>query len=148
MASLYPHEVRQAVAARVASLATPSAPLRESVEPFEFIRAGSRSPVHLEFAVGLPRSAAEADRQRAAAGVVTQSDLRVGFFYQLKPKDRLTSWDDARTVEATIRNALMAKGWTDGIALRWVDAAPIAAATDGWLWLEQSFAALHHMPLV
>lgn len=140
--SVQPASVRSQIAARVIAVVTT---LRESVEPWEFIRS-ARSPVHLEYAVGVGHTSREADRQAIAPGALVTTTARVVLAYQIGPKDRVTNFDTARGVSASIRNAIVAKGWTTNLSIRW-DEHTETAGIDGWIWLEETFSVLHVLPL-
>lgn len=144
MAAVQPHTIRTAVQARVLASVSGSV---VSEEPYELIRSPGRSPRHLEYAVGIPSTEPLADgRQRASTGCHARTAVQVVFAWQLKSKDRPSSIADAGAIEASIRNALVAAGWTDDFGLTWTTATR-ASGADGWIWTEQSFIATHVLPL-
>lgn len=148
MAAIQPAAVRAAVAARLDAQVAEL--VRESVEPMPFLRQTARSPVHLEFAVGVRRSeplnGRGGDRQVAALGVLARTEVAVLIPYQVT-KGRVTGYDAALAIQASVRNALAATGWTADFQLLWVRSEHEPGA-DGWLWLTDTFDALHLMPLV
>lgn len=151
MAAIQPAAIRTAIALRLVTSGVGYVPpfVRESAEPWEFIRAASHSPVHLEFAVGIPATVPEGGtggRQKADVGVLAHADVKVGFWYQLGPKDRVTSMTTALGVQANTRNWLMVKGWTADFHVLW-DGQEHAAGLDGWVFFTQSFRTISLMPL-
>lgn len=143
MAEVQPASVRAAIADRVRSRVADLG--RVSEEPYEFIRAASHSPVHGEFAVGVPSSEPVAGRQRPADGVLTRTEVRVLWPWQTT-KDRVAGFAAGLGVEGAVRNALVAQGWTEDFQVLWVRSER-AAGADGWFWFESAFHALHLMPL-
>lgn len=147
MAILTIAEIRQRLANRVKG-ASPE--LRESVEPYEFFRAPGRSPIHLEYVVGIPSTKElGSNRQKTSEGTLSETDCRVLVSYQLRPKDRLTSYDEMLAVEKNIRDRLLA---TDEIypkdyVVRWVSSIRSAGPADGWVYTESSFQIIHLLSL-
>jgi len=136
-------EVRQRVAAVL------SAPARESTEPYLFLRAATHTPVHMEFAVGVPDTApilASGGRQRPSEGQASDTRVMVGMWYQLTVADRVVSFDACLAAEAAIRNALVAKGWQSDFSLIWLGSTR-SAGSDGWVFLDQTFQAIHLLPM-
>lgn len=129
--------VRQQIAAH---LATGYGLTRESPEPVPFMRAPSRSPVHLEFGVSL-------DNTRPIDGRkdLVSSEVRVLLAYQLNPKDRVSSYDAMLTVDKTVTDAMQLSAWSNGprlAAIVWQSTSR-QPGTDGWMWIEQVYTALH-----
>jgi hypothetical protein len=142
MAAVSAAAIRLAVATRLDALSG----LRLSEAPYEGIRAVTRSPVHLEFAVGVPVTEPLSDgRQRIANGCEARTELRVVVAWKLADKDRPTDSDTALATEAAIRNDMLAR-WYDSASFRW-ERSERQAGIDGWLWLEQTFTATHTLPL-
>lgn len=129
--------VRQQIAAH---LATGYGLTRESPEPVAFMRAPTRSPVHLEFGVAM-------DSTRPVDGRkdLVSSSVRVLIAWQLNPKDRVSSYDAMLTADKTITDAMQASAWSNGprlAAIVWqsTDRTP---GVDGWVWIEQQYTAIH-----
>jgi hypothetical protein len=140
-----PSTIRAAVAERYEGFQG----LRESREPYEFVRANGRSPVHLEYAIGIPGSEPLTDRQRADVGVLTKSTLVITFHYQLPPKDRIVGFDAFLELERDVRDRMMEQSpsWPVAFSVIWASSNRTAAAQDGWLISEQSFNVVHLLPL-
>lgn len=147
MAAIQPEAVRTAVEGRVGAQVTTLD--RASTEPFEFVRVPTHSPVHTEYAVGCPVSnivdGLQGDRQKTGEGCFTLTEIRVGFWWQVT-KERVAGVAAARAVETSVRNALVATGWTTDFHVLWMR-RETSTGNDGWLWLEQTFNAYHLMPL-
>jgi hypothetical protein len=129
--------VRQQIATH---LATGYGLTRESPEPVAFMRAPTRSPVHLEFGVGMDNTRPVDGRKDLVA-----SDVRVLIAYQLAPKDRVSAYDAMLTFDTSIVNAMQLSAWSNGprlAALVWQSTSRTPAA-DGWIWIEQLYTAIH-----
>jgi hypothetical protein len=129
--------VRQQIAAH---LATGYGLTRESPEPVAFMRAPSRSPVHLEFGVSI-----ESTRPIDGRKDLVSSEVRVLIAYQLNPKDRVSSYDAMLTTDKTITDAMQLSAWANGprlAAIVW-QSTTRTPGTDGWIWIEQVYSALH-----
>lgn len=126
----------------------PATLARQSEEPYYFIRQAAHSPVHLEFAVGVASTAPlnpDTRRQRPSDGEHVETDVSVGFFFQLDRK-KPDSETDLLTAEATVRNTLVAVGWTSNLGLIWTGSTR-TDHIDGWMWVNQTFRAIHRLPL-
>lgn len=151
MSAVYPHEVRQQVATRIATALTVGSETltpAEADDVYEQVRDTSRSPVHLQFAIGIVDVAPETtSRQKTAEGVHATADLRVLVCYQLSsPTDHVADKDTATALMGVIRNRLMARGWTDDFSLRWTRET-CSSGIENWLWLELAFVATFTLPL-
>jgi hypothetical protein len=123
-----------------AHLATGYGLTRESPEPVAFMRAASRSPVHLEFGVSLDSSQPIDGRKD-----LQSSECHVLIAYQLPPKDRVTGYDSMLTLDKTITDAVQLSAWANGPRLAsfvWRNTSR-TAGVDGWLWIDQTYTALH-----
>jgi hypothetical protein len=114
--------------------------LRESPEPVAFIRSVSRSPVHLEYAVSV-------DSTQPIDGPkdLVSSEVHVVIAYQLPPKDRVTGYDSMLTLDTTITAAVLLSAWPTGPRLAsfvWRNTTR-TAGVDGWIWIDQTYTALH-----
>ena len=86
--------------------------------------------------------------ERAADGVHSRTELRVLVSYQLGPLlDRVSTSDALGLLEAGVRNALAAAGWTSDFGLIWNGTERTAGSGDGWVWSESSFTVHHLLPL-
>lgn len=138
-----PDEVRAAVAARIAS-EVPE--LSEMASPYWTLRrGGTRSAVHLGFAVGVGRVDANNDRQRTTEGTRTETVIRVAIGYQLERAGELDSLTEIGLLKHAIRVALLAD-WTEDIAMLW-RGDPEDTATPTLLLTELEFIAIHQTPL-
>lgn len=120
--------------------------LRESLEPYEFIRNAAHSPVHLEYAIGIPSTAHAEGRQKPAEGSIASSEVRVLFAWQLSPAD---SYADLLNAERDIRNYLKvstAAVWPIDFNVVWIR-SDRSAGLQGWIWSESVFQVLHLLPL-
>lgn len=141
--ALTPAELRQRLAARMAELC-PGVLAVESEEPYPTVRSGSHSPVHREFAIGMLSTTplvSAGGRQRPEDGQHVEEEVRVGFWHQLEPANKVADFDTLLAAEAATRNHLIARGtWRHGFTSTWTrttrDAGP-----DGWLWVE------HHLTI-
>ena len=131
----------QAVRAQLAAhLLTGYGLLRQSPEPVAFIRSASRSPVHLEYAVSV-------DSTQPIDGPkdLVSSEVHVVIAYQLPPKDRVTGYDSMLTLDTTITAAVLLSAWPTGPRLAsfvWRNTTR-TAGVDGWIWIDQTYTALH-----
>lgn len=131
----------QAVRAQLAAhLLTGYGLLRQSPEPVAFIRSASRSPVHLEYAVSV-------DLTQPIDGPkdLVSSEVHVVIAYQLPPKDRVTGYDSMLALDTTITAAVLLSAWPSGPRLAsyiWRNTTR-TAGVDGWIWIDQSYTALH-----
>ena len=140
-----PRQVRQAVAARVLG-AFPG--LRLSLAGYPGLREPTRSPVPMEYAVGVPSSEYVGERQRTTVPVLVRTDLRVAFCYQMANHLEDEGFDAALDIETAIRNHLMVvdADWPVGFQLT-VQRSQRDAGPPSWLIFEQTFAALHYCDL-
>ena len=123
-----------------AHLATGYGLTRESPEPVAFMRSASRSPVHLEFGVSLDSSQPIDGRKD-----LQSSECHVLIAYQLPPKDRVSGYDSMLALDKTITDAVQLSAWTNGPRLAsfvWRNTSR-TAGVDGWLWIDQTYTALH-----
>ena len=131
----------QAVRAQLAAhLLTGYGLLRQSPEPVAFIRSAGRSPVHLEYAVSV-------DSTQPIDGPkdLVSSEVHVVIAYQLPPKDRVTGYDSMLTLDTAITNAVQLSNWSNGPRLAsfvWRNTTR-TAGVDGWIWIDQTYTALH-----
>jgi hypothetical protein len=131
----------QAVRAQLAAhLLTGYGLLRQSPEPVAFIRSAGRSPVHLEYAVSV-------DSTQPIDGPkdLVSSEVHVVIAYQLPPKDRVTGYDSMLTLDTTITAAVLLSAWPTGPRLAsfvWRNTTR-TAGVDGWIWIDQTYTALH-----
>jgi hypothetical protein len=114
--------------------------LRQSPEPVAFIRSAGRSPVHLEYAVSV-------DSTQPIDGPkdLVSSEVHVVIAYQLPPKDRVTGYDSMLTLDTAITNAVQLSNWSNGPRLAsfvWRNTTR-TAGVDGWIWIDQTYTALH-----
>jgi len=136
-------DLRTAVAARVASVTGLAG---ESLVLYDFLRQPSHSPVHARFAIHAGPTAPLSDRQKPADGVLSTTEIRVMFPWQLSTKDQVTSLGEMLAIQALIRNVLIVVGWDPRLQCR-LGSQDYTAGADGWLWSEQSFSAFHLLPL-
>lgn len=120
---------------------------RVSEESYDFLAAPGRSLVHLEFAVGVPGTAGQPDRQRVSLGAYVHHDIRVLLAYQLRPKDRPASYQTMITVEALARKAVMGAATTAGWGPPVYESTSRRPAVDGWMLVEHSFRVPHTLPI-
>ena len=123
-----------------AHLATGYGLLRESPEPVAFMRATSRSPVHLEYGCSV-------DSTQPIDGPkdLVSSEVHVLIAYQLPPKDRVTGYDSMLALDTTITAAVLLSAWPTGPRLAsfvWRNTTR-TAGVDGWIWIDQTYSALH-----
>jgi len=121
-------------------LATGYGLTRESPEPVAFMRSASRSPVHLEFGCSV-------DSTQPIDGPkdLVSSEVHVLIAYQLPPKDRVAGYDSMLALDTAITNAVQLSAWTNGPRLAsfvWRNTSR-TAGVDGWLWIDQTYTALH-----
>lgn len=123
-----------------AHLATGYNLTRESPEPVAFMRAASRSPVHLEFGCSVD-STQPINGQKD----LVSSEVHVLIAYQLPPKDRVAGYDSMLTMDAAITNAVQLSAWANGPRLAsfaWKNTSR-TAGVDGWIFVDQTYIALH-----
>jgi len=131
----------QAVRAQLAAhLLTGYGLLRQSPEPVAFIRSAQRSPVHLEYAVSV-------DSTQPIDGPkdLVSSEVHVVIAYQLPPKDRVTGYDSMLTLDTVVTAAVLLSAWANGPRLAsfvWRNTTR-TAGVDGWIWIDQTYSALH-----
>jgi len=123
-----------------AHLATGYGLLRESPEPVAFMRAASRSPVHLEYGCSV-------DSTQPIDGPkdLVSSEVHVVIAYQLPPKDRVTGYDSMLALDTTITAAVLLSNWSNGPRLAsfvWRNTSR-TAGVDGWIFVDQTYTALH-----
>lgn len=123
-----------------AHLATGYGLLRESPEPVAFLRAASRSPVHLEYACSV-------DSTQPIDGPkdLVSSEVHVLIAYQLPPKDRVAGYDSMLALDAVVTAAVLVSNWSNGPRLAsfvWRNTSRTAGA-DGWIFIDQTYTALH-----
>lgn len=129
--------LRQQIAAH---LATGYGLTRESPEAVPFMRAPTRSPVHLEYGVSV-----DSTRPIDGRKDLCSSTVRVLVAWQLQPKDRVASYDAMLAADKVVTDAMLLSAWANGprvAAFVWqsTDRTP---AADGWIWIEQVYTALH-----
>ena len=131
----------QAVRAQLAAhLLTGYGLLRQSPEPVAFMRAASRSPVHLEYGCSV-------DSTQPIDGPkdLVSSEVHVVIAYQLPPKDRVTGYDSMLTLDTVVTAAVLLSAWPSGPRLAsfvWRNTTR-TAGVDGWIWIDQTYSALH-----
>lgn len=92
MASVSLSTIRGRFATAVDAIAGMSA----SRNPFDRFGYVPNTVAHLRFSVGiLSASRMNADRQRQNSGIFMQSYIGIKFAYRLRPKDQITSYDEA-----------------------------------------------------
>lgn len=130
--------VRAQIAARLLALGVL---LHESAEPIEMIRASTRSPMHLEFAVGTDTETF------GARGAQSRTAIQVVIPYHLESKDRIdgdTGYNAMLDVERVVVAGLRATQWATP---RLASLTPITSrrepGIDGWIWLVITTTALH-----
>lgn len=121
---------------------------RESKNPYEQFGTGDgEGRFNKGFAVGVPSTTPKTDRQRRSLGVLSETDVRVRWAYQLGALKQVTSYDDGLGVEASIRNAIatIAQGEDLHLIL-----GPSTRETDdqGWMTGEMTWVAIHRLPLM
>jgi len=104
------------------------------------MRSASRSPVHLEFGCSV-------DSTQPIDGPkdLVSSEVHVVIAYQLPPKDRVTGYDSMLALDTTITAAVLLSNWSNGPRLAsfiWRNTSR-TAGVDGWLWIDQTYTALH-----
>lgn len=123
-----------------AHLATGYGLLRESPEPVAFMRAASRSPVHLEYGCSV-------DSTQPIDGPkdLVSSEVHVLIAYQLPPKDRVAGYDAMLTLDKVVTAAVLLSTWANGPRLAsyvWRNTSR-TAGVDGWIFIDQTYSALH-----
>jgi len=121
-------------------LATGYGLTRESPEPVAFMRSASRSPVHLEFGCSVDSTQPIDGRKD-----LVSSEVHVLIAYQLPPKDRVTGYDSMLALDTAITDAVQLSNWSNGPRLAsfiWRNTSR-TAGVDGWLWIDQTYTALH-----
>lgn len=123
-----------------AHLATGYGLLRESPEPVAFMRAASRSPVHLEYGCSV-------DSTQPIDGPkdLVSSEVHVLIAYQLPPKDRVAGYDAMLTLDKVVTAAVLLSAWANGPRLAsyvWRNTSR-TAGVDGWIFIDQTYSALH-----
>jgi len=121
-------------------LATGYGLTRESPEPVAFMRSASRSPVHLEFGCSVDSTQPIDGRKD-----LVSSEVHVFIAYQLPPKDRVTGYDSMLALDTAITDAVQLSAWSNGPRLAsfvWRNTSR-TAGVDGWIWIDQTYTALH-----
>ena len=137
--------IRQRVATAVDAVTSFS----EAKHPMGVFGRDPASVLHKRFAVGCPRTTTVQSRQKPAEGALVRTDVLVSFAHRIKPKDQVTSYDDALDAEAEIVQAVMADSGTltelqltyTGTTSRQVDPA------GEWFLGEVAFTSLHLLAL-
>lgn len=130
-------EVRAQIAARLSGLGTLA---RESAEPTTSIRGEAHSPVHLEYAVGLP------EQSYTARNRLCSAEVEIVIAYHLPPKDRVTGYDAALDLCDSVTAALQMSDW-GALNPRLAAITPLGVrrepGIDGWVWITITLTAIY-----
>lgn len=140
-------EVRRKVASAIAGQLEADG-WRESDDPCDIFGAAGdgEGRGHQSYAVGTPKTVALKDRQRRDKGVLSDTTVRVRWAYNLSALDQLASYDDALDAARRLRAAVMSVQQDEDFGLIYVSSDQ-AADAQGWMLGEQTYRAIHHLPL-
>lgn len=113
---------------------------RESAEPTTSIRGESHSPVHLEFAVGVP------SQEFTARNRLAKAEVEIVIAYHLPPKDRVTGYDSLLDLDAGVIAAIQTSDW-GALNPRLAALTPLDVTRepglDGWIWITFTLTAIY-----
>ena len=122
----------------------------ESRNPFDGYGRSPNTIAHKRFAVGIGSVVSrEDDRQRKAAGVMSESQALVRYAFRIKPKDQIDSYDDAldsaQEVIKTITNR--SSPLHDNLQIRWTGLDNELSDSGEWCTITITFSILHYINL-
>lgn len=142
MAALKRSTIRQRVASAVAALDD----YTESVHDYDHIGEDPNSYRNKSFAVGCLSSAPSNSRQRLTEGALVHTLIGVRSTYKLRPKDRITSVDEALDGQGDIIKAVMGMSVAD-LNLEVAELRRPAGIGGEWFFVESIFRIQHFLAL-
>lgn len=144
MAAISLSAVRQRVAAAIDS-ALGGGGWQESGDPYDQFGQGDGERLHESYAVGIPSTSALQDRQKVAEGVLSDTNVRVKWAFNLSALDQVVAYDSALEAGDAVLAAVMAIQQSEDMHLVYQSGThPVDA--DGWMLGDLSFRVIHHRP--
>ena len=121
----------------------------ESRNPYDNFGRNPNTVAHLRFAIGLTSTAAQSGRQKQAIGIVSNTTMSVRFAYRIRPKDQISSYDDALdTAQSVIQSCTnrTAALYTN-TQIKYDSMSYTLANSGEYMIFDVYFLCLHQIPL-
>lgn len=139
--------IRQRVATAISTVMG-GAGWRETTGTWDtFGQGDGENRLHKGYAIGVPSTTPERDRQRTAEGAQSVTDLRVRWAYNLAALDQVTSFDAALDAEEDIIAAVVTVRQANDLHL-FLQSCSRSVDDQGWVIGDLVWTAHHHLPLV
>jgi hypothetical protein len=122
----------------------------ESRNPFDGYGRSPNTVAHQRFSVGVGTvSSRDDDRQRNAAGVMTESEIMVKYAFRIRPKDQIDSYDDALTSAAAVMANITNRSTPlhDNLQIRFRGLDNELSDSGEWCTITLTFTVLHYLTL-
>jgi hypothetical protein len=138
--------IRQRFATKITSLDG----FEESRNPFDGYGRSPNTIAHKRFAVGIRSvSSRDDDRQRSAAGALTETEVFVRYAYRIKPKDQIDSYDNGLDSAQDVIEALTPRTSPlhNDLQIRWTGLDNELSDSGEWMTITITFIILHYINL-
>ncbi len=137
---------RSAIRQRVATAIDAISGYAESVHDYDTVGEDPNSFAHKSFAVGILETTPIGGRQRLSEGAYVATTVGVRSTYKLRPKDRITSGDEALDGQGEVIKAVFGIALTD-INLELTEMRRPEFVNGEWFFVETLFRIQHHLAL-
>lgn len=138
--------IRQRFATKIGSLDG----FNEGRNPYDGYGRSPNTVAHKSYSVGIRGvSSRDDDRQRRAAGIMSESEVFVRYAFRIRPKDQLDSYDDALDSAQLVIQALTNRSTPlhDDLQIRFTGMDNELSDSGEWCSINLTFNVLHYLYL-
>ena len=139
------------IRSRIQTAVNAMAGMSVSIHPYERFSSTPNTIAHLRFACGVVGVEGRPDdRQRQAQGILADTSIGIRFTYRIRPKDQVTSYDEAWDKATDIAQTVTNRSPTiySDIQIRFSRMTHEVLTSGEFIIITLFFQILHYIPLV